>query len=145
MITPKAGILGLIVTGIIALTIAYLLGKFRHVCRIVEDKAPWKVPLIWHKTWFRIISWLIVTITSVWFAGIVALFIEVLINKWLGRFTFGVVLVARWQLSGLMATIQAEKMVPGIMDDHYPLTREEVEKLDRELEETKKVERGGSV
>lgn len=135
MITPAAGILGLIVSGIIALIIAIYLGRYRHVCRIMESKNRWNIPLIWYKTWFRIITWLIVTITSIWFAGVVSLFIGVLINKWLGKFSFGALLAARWQLSGFMATIQAEKMIPGIMDDNYPLTKEELERLDKEYEE----------
>ena len=148
MITPEAGIFSLIVTSIIALIVAVVLGRYRHLCRIMETKTgidgimpPWNIPPIWRKKWFRILSWLIVAITSIWFAGVVGLLIEVLVNKWLGRFSFGALLVARWQLSAFMATIQAEKMIPGIMDDNYPLTKEEVERLDKEYEEElKKIE-----
>ncbi len=143
--TPFSSILislgTLFLTGIIALIIAVYLGRFRHLCRIMDAKMPYNIPIIWRKTWFRVASWIIVTTTSIWFAGVASSFTQILINKWLGRLLFGVLLVARWQLSGIMAATKAEKMIPGIITNpYYPLTKEDIERAEKELDELEEEE-----
>jgi membrane protein implicated in regulation of membrane protease activity len=49
------------------------------------------------------ITWIIVAALSLTFAFIGASFIHVTIGESIGNFSFGVILVARWTVSGLMA------------------------------------------
>ena len=100
--------------GLILGIIAIKLGEFRSFC-IFMDKVS-LVPLAWRYPWVRIFSWILVAIFSFWFAIVISFFIEMHTNKLLGNISFIVLLILRWQISGILAMRKIQKKYPQIYE-----------------------------
>jgi len=103
-------------SGIIAGIIAIKLGEFRSFCIFMSSTSLGRVyvSLGWVHLWFRIFTWILVAIFSVWFAGVIGFFIKIYINDLLGKFVFGALLILRWQISGILAMRKIQNKYPQI-------------------------------
>jgi len=99
--------MGLFIAGLVAGYLAFVIGKWRHACIFWEMKMPFNVPSAWHNQTVRIGTWLAVTACSLVFATSIASVISEEINSLLGKFLWGVLLVARYYASGIAAVNQA--------------------------------------
>lgn len=106
----------LLLSGIIAGILAIKLGKFRSFC-IYMSLCPFgraSLPLGWYHSWFRILTWILVTILSIWSAGIVSIFIAKNTNSLLGYLAFGALLILRWQVSSVLAVKKIKTEYPEV-------------------------------
>lgn len=99
----------LMISGFLCFIIAVVLGAYRNFCLTIEAKDPGNIPPIWRSSVVRAISWIIVAVTSTWFAFVCATLIRVIINDLLGKFSFGVLLVLRWAISAMIGSFKADK------------------------------------
>lgn len=97
-----------VVSGIIALILSITVGAYRQFCTFMEVKAPWNIPFIWRRSAFRIISWVFVAGSSIWGAFIVAGIIMAS-NDFIGKFSFGILLLMRWYVSAQIGITKAKK------------------------------------
>lgn len=92
-------------TGVIAGAISVSVGAYRSFCRAVEleTNTTFLCPPIWRSLIFQYFSLLVVIITSVWFALIFSEMISLYTqSENLSVFMFGILLVARWQVAGMI-------------------------------------------
>lgn len=69
----------MIVSGLVSLVIALVIGAYRHFCVTMEVKAAWNIPRIWRYSLARILSWIVVASATIWFAFVVATLVRVTI------------------------------------------------------------------
>jgi hypothetical protein len=100
-----------IISGIIALFLAIVIGAYRQYCTYMEVKESWNIPRIWRRSLtFRIFSWIFVTGSAIWGAFIVAGML-VSFNDFIGKFLFGVLLLIRWCISAYIGITKAKRAV----------------------------------
>ncbi len=99
----------LIISGIISLIIAVLVGAYRQFCITMEVKAQWNIPMIWRYSFARFLSWIIVAVSSIGAAFVFVGIFSVIFNDFIGKFSFGVVLLIRWVISGQLGVSKANK------------------------------------
>jgi hypothetical protein len=95
--------IGVFVVGIVSGYIAFSVGKWRRLCMFFDVRAPFNVPLGWHHPLMRYGSWLLVVVTSLLFATCLAKLITESVYPLVGKFSWGVLLTARWLASGIAA------------------------------------------
>lgn len=88
--------------------IAFFAGWYRQTCIFWEFHGSWNVPSVWRNAMFRFFTWTVSTTSSLGFAFILAHLISTEVNDWVGRFSFGVLLVTRWMLSSMVAVSRAQ-------------------------------------
>jgi hypothetical protein len=101
----------LILIAIICFVIAVAVGSWRQMCGIYEAKMPYNVPSAWHNNFIRIGSWIFVAVLSLIFALIISVWIKNSIGEFIGKFSFGVLLVTRWFFSMFIGGFPAVKKV----------------------------------
>jgi hypothetical protein len=99
----------LIVFAVICFILAVAIGSWRQMCGVYELKMPHNNPPIWRNPFVRIFTWIISTSLSIIFATILAMWISVEVNDWLGKFSFGVLLLIRWVTSLFFGAYPAYK------------------------------------
>lgn len=103
--------MALFIIGLIAGFLAYKVGKWRNSCILWMTKNPVNTPLGWHKPEIRFGSFLLVTVLSIVFATCWSLLITTHVNKLLGMFAWGALLVIRWQASIISATLEVQRQL----------------------------------
>jgi hypothetical protein len=104
----------LFLVGSVAGFIAFKVGKWRHMCINGMVNAQVACPLDWSKGEVRIGSLLLVAVFSLVFATCWADLLIENVSPFIGKFSWGVLLMARWQASGITAHIQAQKRLEEI-------------------------------
>lgn len=97
---------------------AFLLGWYRQTCIFWTAFGAWNVPSAWNSTLFRLFTWALSTACSLAFAGLIANWIAAEVNDWLGRFSFGILLVSRWMLSSMVAVSRAQAKLEKIENEN---------------------------
>lgn len=95
--------------GLVAGLLAFWLGRWRSTCIFWMSTYPLQVPTAWRRGWVQVTTWVLVTVLSLIFATLWASLIIIHVNDWLGRFSWGALLVFRWQASGFAAASRYHK------------------------------------
>lgn len=95
----------------ICFALAVAIGAYRQMCGVYELYLPYNCPPLWQSTFARVITWSISTVLSIVYAFILAMWVIDTVNDWVGKFSFGVFLVLRWQISALIGAYPAMKRV----------------------------------
>lgn len=95
-----------VIVALITGYLAFAIGKWRQGCCYWEMEGPHNLPSIWRNPMVRIGSWLVVATCSLVFVTAIAIPISEEINSLLGKFAWGVLLIARWYASGIAATFK---------------------------------------
>jgi hypothetical protein len=97
--------------GLISGAIAWWIGKWRSSCVFWSETGPWNLPLGWRKPSLRFGSLALVTILSGVFATCWALLIMTSVNKLIGGFSWGVLLMLRWIASNVSAHWEGNRIL----------------------------------
>ncbi|MCK5235968.1 MAG: hypothetical protein KAR06_03200, partial [Deltaproteobacteria bacterium] len=73
-----AGLLMLSV--VLTMLLAILIGSYRYYCIYMKRKAPWNVPRLWGHSSFKVVSWILFVVPSLWAASAVG----ILITRYIG-------------------------------------------------------------
>jgi len=102
---------------VIIFLIAVALGAWRQSCIVYEThNAPELGPRAWYTAGIRQITWLITTIFSIAFAFIVATWLSINVGEFIGKFSFGVLLVLRWFISMVIGAWPAINYLEKVMN-----------------------------
>ena len=96
---------------------AVFIGAWRQACDIYERMLPWNCPRIWKNWGVQMFTWLIVALLSIVFSTVMATLIVLNIGDFIGRFSFGVLLVLRWHVSTLIGGVPATRKIEKLLDD----------------------------
>ncbi len=99
----------LFLTAIISFVIAVAIGAWRQMCGIYEARMPFNNPPMWHNGFVRISTWIATAFFSIVFAFIIAMWISTSIGEFIGKFSFGVLLITRWYVSMFIGAFPAVK------------------------------------
>lgn len=102
---------------IFSFVIAVLIGAWRQMCCIYENKLPYNLASLWRNTGIRIGSWMLTAILSIIFAFICASWIIANVGDFIGKFSFGVLLVTRWFASMFIGAFPAIKHCKKVLGD----------------------------
>jgi hypothetical protein len=100
--------MGLLIVGLVAGYIAFAVGKWRHCCLFWEQHAKYNLPRVWHDAKIKIGTWLVVAICSIIFASAIGALLAQ-IHPFLGVFSWGALLAARWYASMAAAVKQSSQ------------------------------------
>lgn len=109
-----------IIVGLTAGILAFLLGWWRTSCTFWEVNGPFNLPMAWRNPVVRVGTWAASTLLSLVFAGMLAIWIRQNVGEFIGNFSFGVLLVLRWQASGLVAVARARRILDQIQLEGKP-------------------------
>jgi hypothetical protein len=104
----------LFLIGLVCGVIAYRIGKWRHACVFWLANEPFNLPLGWRQPAIRFGTLAAVAIFSATFASCWAFLIGVGVNKFIGAFSWGVLLMIRWTASGIAARLEGRKFLAEI-------------------------------
>ena len=86
-----------------SLILAVIIGAWRQNCIFWELMDPYNCPRLWRTSASSIVlTWIATAVFSTIFAFIIATWIVNEVSDFVGRFSFGVLLVARWYISQLI-------------------------------------------
>lgn len=102
----------MIILGIICFLISIAIGSWRQACSVYAVKYHFNCPRSWHSPAVKVVSWLMVAILAIAGSFILANWIQLNLNDFLGRFTFGILLLTRWLFSAYFGSYRAHKNCP---------------------------------
>ena len=105
----------LILIGLICGVIAVFIGAWSQACTVYEVKLPYNCPRHWHNPLVRLSTWFITAILSIIFAYIFSSWIISNVGDLIGKFSFGILLVARWFASSIFGATPAFKTVEEVL------------------------------
>jgi hypothetical protein len=111
--------MGLLIVGAVCGYVAFIVGKWRQLCVFFELNEAWSVPAGWRNPLIRYGTWMLVTVTSLLFATCLATLVMESVHPWLGRFLWGVLLMARWLASGRAAGKEGFRQLAALRSDDH--------------------------
>ncbi len=98
--------------------LATAIGAWRQSCAIYEIHLPYNCPSAWMNPAVRIVTWMITATLAVISAYVFADLIRDNIGDFVGKFSFGVILVTRWFLSSAFGGMPAYSKSQEIMSQY---------------------------
>lgn len=87
--------------------LAVLLGAWRQASGVYELALESNCPKIWKYKTIKIATWIVTALLSLIFAIVMAKWISLNVGDFIGRFSFGAILAARWIASMLIGLFPA--------------------------------------